>query len=292
MPNFDALLDAQQPPEAPPMPEQPEFDKEAWAAGKKQQREELYALADTTALSVADDPARFTQYLDVQARFDRYSATNALLVLAQRPNATQLGDLDHWKKQKVFIKSSELGNAVLILAPGKEYEREDGSIGTSVDAKRVYDMSQAERPRIQQQPKFDERTFAALKKAAPLRVQGVDNLGQDAVIKGDTIFVQKGMGPEATICALAREACRAEYLQQGSAPEAADLAACAGAYMICKKYGADTKGIDLSDAQEFLSSFEEARDVRDALSDVRKAATEITGRMAKELEPRKAEARA
>jgi len=289
MPNFDDLLSDQQP-EAPPAPE-PEFDKEAWAAHKKEQREALYALADSMARSVADDPARFTQYLDTQARFDRYSTTNALLVMAQRPDATQLGDLDHWKKERVFIKQDELKSAVLIVAPGGEYRREDGGVGTSMNVKRVYDVSQAERPRLRPEPRFDEQTFAALKKAAPLKVQGADDLGQDAVIKDDTILVQKGMGREETIYALAREACRAEYQRQGGAPEAADLAARAGAYMLCKKYGVDTQGIDLSDAPEYLGAMVEARDVRDALSDVRKAATEITGRMAKELEPRKPEAR-
>ena len=289
MPNFDDLLNDQLP-EAPPMPEQPEFDVEAWAAGKKQQREELYVLADATALGVASDPTQFTQYLEVQARFERYSATNALLVLAQRPDATQLGDLDHWKKQKVFIKSSEMGNAVLILAPGKEYEREDGSIGTSVDTKRMYDMSQAERPRLQQQPRFDERTFAALKNAAPMKVQGTDDIDQDAVIENDTIFVQRGMSREETIYALAREACRAEHMRQSDSPLAADFTARAGAFMICKKYGVDTQGINLSDAPGHFDG-KEPKDLRNALSHIRKVAGEITGRMAKELEPRKPEAR-
>lgn len=68
------------------------FDKEAWAEKKQAERKAVYELADSTALSVAGDGNRFRDYLDVQARFDRYSVTNSLLILAQMPQATQLKD--------------------------------------------------------------------------------------------------------------------------------------------------------------------------------------------------------
>ena len=56
-----------------------------------------------------------------------------------------------------------ISNAVL-----KDYERDDGSIGTSVNAKRVYDVSQAERPRLQPQPRYDDRALVqAVIKASP-----------------------------------------------------------------------------------------------------------------------------
>jgi hypothetical protein len=287
MADFDDLLGAQ--PEEAPAPEQP-FDKEAWAAQKKEQREGLYALADETALGVVADPARFAQYLDTQARFDRYSATNALLVLAQRPDATQLGDLDHWKKERVFIKQGEMGNAILILPPGKEYRREDGSVGTGVDVKRVYDMSQAERPRLQPVPKYDDKALVrAVVHASPFPVEGVDQLGGlDAEFSpaDDKIFVQRGMDASAIVRAVAREACLA---QLGDIDLSFD--ARAGAYLVCKKFGVDVQDIDLSDVKERFSAMDEAKDVRDTLTGIRNAAGEITKSMAKDLEPRKPEAR-
>src|SRR5262245_5867749 len=109
MANYDDLLSTQ------PQSTAQDFDVQAWAAQKKEQREGLYALADQTALRAVASPEAFTQYLDTQARFDRYSATNALLVMAQRPDAKRLGDLDYWKSQRVFIKRDELANAVTIL---------------------------------------------------------------------------------------------------------------------------------------------------------------------------------
>ena len=289
MPNFDDLLDPQQSQEAPTVPEQP-IDKEAWAAHKKEQREGLYALADSTALDVTADPDRFAQYLDTQARFDRYSATNALLVLAQRPDATRLGDLDHWKRERVFIKPDEMKNAILILAPGKDYYRDDGSVGTNVDVKRVYDMSQAERPRLQPEPKYDDRALVrALVNAVPVPVEGVDDLGgQDARYSPEQgkILVQRGMNAPAIVCAVAREACSVPF----SGKENAEFDTYASAYLICKKFGVDTQDLNLYDAPQRFEGME-ARDVRDALSGIRAAAGEIAGRMVDNLPKREVEAR-
>lgn len=43
---------------------------------------------------MASDSGKFQQYLDVQARFDRYTANNALLILAQRPDAERWEIMD------------------------------------------------------------------------------------------------------------------------------------------------------------------------------------------------------
>ena len=63
-----------------------------------------------------------------------------LLILAQKPDATQLKDFDGWKDAGASIKRQQKG--ISILEPGEEYEREDGSIGTSYNVKRVFDISQ------------------------------------------------------------------------------------------------------------------------------------------------------
>lgn len=287
MPNFDDLLTPQSQESAA---QQQPYDKEAWAAQKQQQRENLYTMADETAMSVATDPARFTQYLDVQAQFNRYSATNALLVLAQRSEATQLGDLDYWKQQRVFIKRDEIPNAVFILAPGKEYRRDDGSVGTNMNIKRMYDAAQAERPRLQPEQRYNDRTLVqALVKASPVAVEGADDLdGKDADFwpADEKIFVQRGMDAPAIVRAVAREACLA---QLGDIELTFD--ARAGAYLVCKKFGVDTQGIDLSDAKERFSAMD-VKEVRETLSGIRSAAGNLIKGMSKELEPRKAEERA
>ena len=101
MSNFDDIFES--------APQTDEFDKEAWAAKKKAERDEVYALADATAEAVCADGGKFRDYLDVQAAFRNYSATNALLILATKPDARRLGDKDFWRDQGVYIKRQEFG---------------------------------------------------------------------------------------------------------------------------------------------------------------------------------------
>ena len=78
MSNFDDIFEGQS---SGYRREDKTFDKEAWAAKKQAERKDVYALADSTAEAIKGDGNKFRDYLDVQSRFDRYSATNALLIL-------------------------------------------------------------------------------------------------------------------------------------------------------------------------------------------------------------------
>ena len=72
MANYDDIFNASQSVETDEK-SYSSFDKEEWAAQKKQEREDAFALIDTTAEHMANDGALFRSYLDVQAHFDRYS---------------------------------------------------------------------------------------------------------------------------------------------------------------------------------------------------------------------------
>ena len=109
------------------------FNKEEWAAQKKAQREEAYALVDATCSEMMTDGRAFQQYLDVQGRFDRYSVNNAILVAAQMPEATQLKDYGSWKQSRVYVDKD--ADKITILEPGKEYKRDDGSKAVGYNAK-------------------------------------------------------------------------------------------------------------------------------------------------------------
>ena len=88
MANFDDLFTA--PTATETQSDRPQLTKEEYAAKKKAERDSLYALADEMAQEVMRDGEAFRGFLDVQARFDRYSATNALLIYAQNDEATRL----------------------------------------------------------------------------------------------------------------------------------------------------------------------------------------------------------
>ena len=109
MSNFDDIFES--------APQTDEFDKEAWAAKKKAERDEVYALTDATAEAVCADGGKFREYLDVQAAFRNYSATNALLILATKPDARRLGDKDFWRDQGVYIKRQEFGHPLRSSSP-------------------------------------------------------------------------------------------------------------------------------------------------------------------------------
>lgn len=173
MSNFDDIFSSQG--DKPRWNNQP-FDKEAWAAKKQEERKELYALADSTAAEISKDGDKYRQYLDMQSRFSRYTPTNALLILAQMPEATQLKDFDGWKEAGVSVQRKP--KSVKILEPGKEYDREDGTRGTSFEVKRVYDVSQT-RGQVRSAPtvKLDDRVLLkALIHRSPVPIQTVDSL--------------------------------------------------------------------------------------------------------------------
>ena len=128
MPNYDDLFTSQ-----PAQGEETPFDKDAWAAKKQAEREGVYAMIDNHVHNMGVDGGVFQAYLDVQARFDLYSVSNAILIAAQCPEATKLADFDSWKADGVYVKRGQ--DAITILEPGKEYRKDDGSTGVSYNVK-------------------------------------------------------------------------------------------------------------------------------------------------------------
>ena len=114
----------------------------AFVAESRENRARCYEMSEQMTEAVASDGTVFQQYLDTQSRFERYTANNVLLVMAQKPDAQKRGDYGYWREQGAFVRRSERRNPILIMEPGKEYERDDGSIGQYYNAKKVYDITQ------------------------------------------------------------------------------------------------------------------------------------------------------
>lgn len=242
MSNFDDIFEA--------APQTDEFDKEAWAAKKKAERDEVYALADTTAEAVCADGGKFRDYLDVQAAFRNYSATNALLILATKPDARRLGDKDFWRDQGVYIKRQEFGRPIKIVESNGEYTRDDGSIGVSYNIKRAYDISQTTaRTRAPQAVSHDARALLnALIYKRPVPVQSVDELpnGIDAVYdrEQNAVFVRRGLSANDLFCGLSKALAQAELARTGEeyTEENAGFKAKCVSYILGKEFGIDVSG--------------------------------------------------
>lgn len=283
--NFDSLLNVSA---------VPQDDRvAAFIAESKNNRNRCYELSEQVTAQVATDSGAFQQYLDIQSRFDRYTANNALLIMAQRPDAQKLGDYGYWRDQNVYVKRMEKKSPVLIMEPGKEYEREDGSIGTYYNAKKLYDISQTnmrEKEPVQEQT--DERQLIrALLSNPPVNIIAADpdkmpeDKGALFEPEENCIYVRKGMDAEQIFRSLTPELVFAGFAngdQNYDRDEDAFHAYCAS-YMLCKKYGVDTQGYDFSHAPEFFEGME-PQEVRAELSKARNAANDISSRMAKVLD--------
>jgi hypothetical protein len=97
------------------------------------------------AVGAIQDSDSFRAYLDVQARFHRYSWSNVALIFAQRPDATQVAGYNAWLKMHRYVRRGE--KAIKIVVPmTKKVEGEDGEperkliFGTG----NVFDVSQTD----------------------------------------------------------------------------------------------------------------------------------------------------
>lgn len=282
-----------------PAPQSEEFDKEAWAAQKKAERDEVYALADATAEEVCKDSGKFRDYLDVQANFRHYSATNALLILAFNKDARKLGDKDYWRDQGVYIKRQEFGRPIKIIESNGEYTRDDGSIGVSYNIKKVYDISQTT-SRIKAQPpvSYDERALLnALIYKHPVPIQSVDDLpdGMGALYDHDqkAIFVCRGMGASDLFYEVAKALAHAELAMTSEdySYSNADFKAHCVSYILCKEFRIETDNLSFSPADFDIPkelSEAEPQEIRTELSEIRDTAYDISARMARSLEQNKA----
>lgn len=290
MENFDDLLNNTPAEESGA----PQLSKEEYAAKKKAEREGVFELSDEAALEVSANGGKFQPFLDLQARLDRYSAVNALLVFAQNPDASRLGSFDYWKNQKCSVRPGQ--TAISILEP-QEYTKEDGTPGTSYNVKKVFDISQVDtrKLRVTPPPNYTERQIlGALVSKWPTQIKGVDELpegrfGESTAHLGamtdvdGSILVRKGMEFSETFRAVAYEMASAEVATDPELSPEQEFCAYSATYLLCKKYSADTKDFNFENAPDVFKDMD-AQEIKSELSQIRDAAENISVRMARQLE--------
>jgi hypothetical protein len=222
------------------------FDKDAWAAQKKQERDEIYALIDQTALKLPENPDAIKEYLDIQSRFNLYSVGNLLLIQAQMPTAVKLKDYDAWKAAGTTVRRKQ--QAVSLLEPGKPYKRDDGSIGTSYNVKKVFDISQTYAKSAQKPPaEIDRTVIKALMSQSPAQIVAVDEFSDDMrelnayYDEGNNqIVILKGLdAPEIFRCLAEQIAFAKFYCNDGLNAGSASFMGQSVSYVLCRQYGAD-----------------------------------------------------
>ena len=258
------------------------FDKDAWVARKQKEREIAYQLIDTTAVELIGNGEKFQAYLDVQARFDRYSVGNALLITAQAPEATRLADFNTWKSEGTYVRRGEDG--MVILEPGKEYEREDGSVGVSYDVKKVFDISQTNsRQRVVPYVVRDERLLLkALINNAPCKMSIATELPEHMNVsyhaEENVILLRQGMDAPTIFRGLSQELARAHMAKNGYDCASPAFTAYCVSYMLCKRNGIAVDNFRFSRIPEAYSEMD-AQAIRSELGTMREIAGEISADM-------------
>lgn len=236
---------------------------------------DLFEISNQTALKVAKDPKLFCDYLDLQSRFDRYGASNVLLLLAQRPDATVIGDYNSWQKKNVYIRKGE--QSFCILDPrGKDYPKPDGSSGTRYAVKRMFDVSQTT---YVKQPEpgtpVDERTLLQ----ALIRDQScgfvLDNdlpFGVCAEYRPQdrTIHVVQGLPGQVLFRNLAAQIALS-HMEQGN-----DFLATSAAYLLCRTFRMQPPEIDIM-PEEFTEM--DSGQIRRQLERIKNAGYDLTVHM-------------
>ena len=118
-----------------------DIDREKFKEKKRAELEALYDAVNEETLMIAEDPEKFSAYLRIQARFNRYTVTNAILLLHQFPDAQKLKTFEGWKRDGASVKRGE--KCISILEPYSD-TKADGSMGKGFRIKKLFDISQAD----------------------------------------------------------------------------------------------------------------------------------------------------
>lgn len=274
-----------------------EFKRDEFIAQSKENRQKCYSMADDMAKSLLTLPSSLQQYLDVQSQFPKYSVNNALIIMAQNPNATQIGDLHYWREKNLYIKKAEFNNPMLILEPGDEYQRKDGTTGTYYNAKKVYDASQINANIKPSQAKYNiNELVMALANKSPVAFKTVESEALPNGVsmlydpKNNQINMTNQFGNGNTVFQLTAMEISHAIMSKGNPQYNRDdnhLTAYCASYMLCKEYGVDTKGFEF----DFTLGHEnmEPAEVKKELNQIKRIANEISNRIEPALAKTKAD---
>jgi antirestriction protein ArdC len=218
------------------------------------------------ALAQAVDDVRasdtFRAYLDIQARFHRYSWHNSLLILMQRPDASRVAGFQTWKKLGRHGRKGERGIMIFAPCPFHREERNGAGEIESIDGiffkpVHVFDVAQTDGRDL---PNVDcpvvdadaSALLASLESVAVKRgiVVKYEALGGSrfgyAADKGESIVIDDAhpTGQRAKTLAHELAHCAIHFGKTDAATvltrNIAELEAESVAYVVCRHFGLDT----------------------------------------------------
>lgn len=246
--------------------------KAEYAARKKAEKDAAYETIDNSISEMMQNDDSFVNYLNFQSNMDRYTASNAILIMSRCPDATQLKSKGGWKELDVEVQVSE-DEAIHILKPS-DYIDNEGNQRTSYNVDYIYDISQTNaEPKPPQKAESNPKVLAmALMKSATVPKVAVDELpipnstafydneNNKLLVKrnSDSVSLFKDISRELSLAEIA-DGCD-EYNRAECLPSAI-----CSAYMICQKYGIDNSDMNVTAAKQEWAGLEN-KDVRTMLA--------------------------
>ena len=258
-----------------------DINREKFKEKKRAELEALYDAVNEETLLIAEDPEKFSAYLRIQARFNRYTVTNAILLLHQFPDAQKLKTFEGWKRDGASVKRGE--KCISILEP-YSYTKADGNTGKGFRIKKLFDISQTD-VRMSPDPFLtgvsSRSLLRALLEASPVKSEAADTLdhGKDAVYdqKKQKIYIRRMLEPDDFFRAAAVSIAEAQLAEQGSSQDELESKAKATAFMLCVKFGIDPGSLRAK--MPGATARMEIKDIKAELSEIRKTFTGIADRM-------------
>ena len=201
---------------------------------------------------------RLQQYLDVMARFPRYSFNNCLLVAMQFPSASLVQGFHAWRKLGRTVKKGEKGIGIIAPMIGRkkdergEVDEQSGKAIFGFKVVHVFDLSQTEGDDL---PEFARvsgdpgENIAAVESL--IRSWGIELVyeeipsGADGLSKKGTIVIAPDLEPAKTLLTLVHEVSHERLhadiqRRKETTKTIRETEAEAVAHVVCRALGLDT----------------------------------------------------
>lgn len=257
-----------------------QLSKDAWIKEQQTKRSKAYDMINNMADSIVKNKDKFQTYLNIQSKFDRYSVGNCLLIAAQKPDATQLKTYSDWRSLGAIYRNH---TNILILEPGQEYIRKDGSTATYFNPKELIDISDTSVKQKERTINYDDSIkLAALLTECPVDVKAVDNIGDTDKLadwnkEDKVLYVKRNDNVKETFKALCKELAQATLEETGNL-ELDDFKSECISYMICNKHNIEYSSEELKNIPNALQNMETSQ-IRNELNSMKNIMDDINSRM-------------
>ena len=295
-----------------------------WIEFRDKRADELHQITDKLEKGVKDvfQSDKYKQFLNVMAKFPRYSVNNTMLIMMQRPDAQLCQSFTGWKQMGRYVKKGEKGISILAPAPYK-IEREQTKLdekgrpvfdadGEPVKEKvevtirafkvvKTFDLSQTDGKEL---PTIGPSELVGNIEGYPKLLQALQEISPVPVsfelIDGDAkgfyhledkkIVVQDGMSEVQTIKTLLHEMAHEKLHDKDNVPEAKDISrngkeveAESVAYVVCQHYGINTSDYSFSYVAGW-SEGKETPELKASLDKIRQTASEFIYQIDQKME--------